>query len=251
VLAYFGLAPLPPELVEIPIEYFGAALRWLRQQPGVNPQALAVMGWSRGGELTLLLGATFPELRAIVAYVPSGVMWEGVQAAGPRHPEPRASWALAGKPLPFVRIAAEAIDWSHPPVVETPGFVAALRDEETVQLATIPVERTGGPILLISGQDDQLWPSAALAQIALRRLTQHDFAFPVEHLSYPSAGHLIGIPYTTTTVRHARHRVLGYDFSFGGTPAADAFAQADSWPKVLAFLTTAIGGQPGLSMQGT
>jgi dienelactone hydrolase len=111
-----------------------------------------------------------------------------------------------------------------------------------VERAIIPVERTQGPILLISGQDDQLWPSTMLAQIALRRLTQHAFAFPVEHLGYPSAGHLIGIPYTATTVRHARHRVLGHDFSFGGTPAGDAFARADSWPKVLVFLATALGG---------
>jgi len=29
--------------------------------------------------------------------------------------------------------------------------------------------------------DDQMWPSAELAEIAIRRLEQHSFAFPVEH----------------------------------------------------------------------
>jgi dienelactone hydrolase len=64
-LAYFGLDPLPPELVEIPLKYFEAALRWLMQQEGINPQAVAVMGWSRWGELALLLGAILPALRAL------------------------------------------------------------------------------------------------------------------------------------------------------------------------------------------
>ena len=52
-LAYFGIAPLPPGLVEIPLEYFGTAIHWLQRQAGVQSQALAVLGESRGGELAL------------------------------------------------------------------------------------------------------------------------------------------------------------------------------------------------------
>ncbi len=81
-----------------------------------------------------------------------------------------------------------------------------------------------------------MWPSAELAEIAIRRLEQHSFAFPVEHLSYPSAGHLILVPYGPTTFCHLRHPVTGWDYSLGGTATADAFARADSWPKVLEFL---------------
>ncbi len=72
-LAYFGLENLPPELYEIPLEYLETAIRWMSNQPTVNADRLAVVGGSRGGELALLLGATFPKLRAVVACVPSGV----------------------------------------------------------------------------------------------------------------------------------------------------------------------------------
>lgn len=237
-LAYFGSAPLSPGLVEIPLEYFGTALRWLQQQDGVRPQSLAVLGQTRGGELALLLGATFPELRAVVAYAPSGVLWMGTPVAGTEHPSLPPAWTRNGQPLPFMQsgFIASAIDWQHPPVATTPGFTAALQDEKTVAQATIPVEHTRGAILMLSGQDDQMWPSPSLAEIAVRRLKQHNFAFPVEHVSYPHAGHLFPLPYLPTTISHSRHPILKVDFAYGGTPVGNAFAGADSWSKVVAFL---------------
>jgi dienelactone hydrolase len=232
-LAYFAIEPLPSRLAEIPLEYFRSAIHWLRRQDGVDPEALAVLGGSRGGELALLLGATFPEIRAVVAYVPSGVLWEGMGQPGGRPP----SWTLDGQAAPFMRRRDDVIEWSHPPIALTPGFMAALQDDEAVAQATIPVERTRGPILLISGGDDQMWPSARMAEIAVRRLQRRGFDFPVEHLSYQGAGHLVVTPpYLPSTLNHARHPFAKLDFAFGGSPADEAFARADSWPRVVAFL---------------
>ncbi|MGQ0548524.1 MAG: acyl-CoA thioester hydrolase/BAAT C-terminal domain-containing protein [Armatimonadota bacterium] len=45
-------------------------------------------------------------------------------------------------------------------------------------------------------------------EIAVQRAKQHNFAFPVEHLSYPHAGHFLGLPYLPTTVRHYGHPIL-------------------------------------------
>ena len=58
-LAYFRFEQLPPHLVEIPLEYFETATPGLSAQPGVKPDALAVVGRSRGAELALLLGSRF------------------------------------------------------------------------------------------------------------------------------------------------------------------------------------------------
>jgi hypothetical protein len=49
------------------------------------------------------------------------------------------------------------------PVAFTPYYLGHLRDTRAVERATIPVEKTRGPILLVSGTDDQMWPSSALA----------------------------------------------------------------------------------------
>ena len=71
----------------------------------------------------------------------------------------------------------------------------------------------------------------------MQRARQNDFAFPLEHLSYPDAGHmLINLPYLPTTIRQFRHPIRGVDVDYGGTSAGDAFARADSWPKAIEFL---------------
>src|SRR5262245_54524310 len=79
-LAYFRAEHLPAELIEIPLEYFETAIRWLGRSSSVAPGRLAVIGRSRGGELALLLGATFADITAVVGYVPSGVVHAGIAA---------------------------------------------------------------------------------------------------------------------------------------------------------------------------
>ena len=235
--AYFGIDPLPPGLREIPLEYFGKGIRWLQRQEGVQPQPLGVLGQSRGGELALLLGATFPEIGAVVAYVPSGVLWMGIQLGDAARTQAVPAWTFDGRPIPFMRrgIDAAAVDWTHQPVALSPGYCAALQDSEIVEHATIPVERSRGPILMISGQEDHM-SSPKLAEIAEQRAKHYNFSFDVEHLSYPDAGHLLTLSYLPTTIRQSRHPIRHVDVDYGGTPAGDAFARADSWPKVLKFL---------------
>ena len=77
-LAYFGVEGLPRELVKIPLEYFKKGFDWLRTQDTVDGRRLGVVGGSKGGELALLLGATFPEIKVVVARAPSGTPRAGV-----------------------------------------------------------------------------------------------------------------------------------------------------------------------------
>jgi acetyl esterase/lipase len=104
-LAYFGTRSLPSELVEIPVEYFAEALRWRRLRPDeADGDRVALMGGSKGGELALLLGATYPEdIRAVVGYVPSGVVYQGVSFDPWYYVRGvRSSWTSRGKSVPFV-----------------------------------------------------------------------------------------------------------------------------------------------------
>jgi dienelactone hydrolase len=94
-----------------------AALRWAAQQPGVDPQRLALVGWSHGGSAVLsTLNARYPEVRqsrvrpaAAVAYYP------GCEAERQRGFEPSAPlWLMLGAdddwtaPEPCVALAREA-----------------------------------------------------------------------------------------------------------------------------------------------
>ena len=245
-LQYFspiGEDGLPEELVGVPLEYCKQALDWLLDQPAVAGDQIGVVGASKGGELALLLGATYPAIGAVVGYVPSGVVWEGLSFEG----EVGSSWSYEGQDVPYVPIEFDAdaeslgamVDGIRgQPVSLTSSYRTPLdlpADDRVVE-ATIPVERIDGPVVLISGTEDALWPSTELSEIAMHRLEEHDHAYPSAHLVYEGAGHLINIPYQPTTHFDAFEFMPGFTMAMGGTPADNARAAADSWPRVLGVL---------------
>ena len=212
-LAYFrgeyfepdGAGGLSDTLTNIPLEYFGRAIRWLGGKEGVRGDRLGVLGTSRGGELALLLGATYPELRAVVSYVGSGAVVSSPEEDAP-------AWTLEGKPLPYVRFPEEGSS-------EIP--------QREIEAAVIAVERTNGPVLLIAAGDDALWPSERLSGVAYERLKRHDRPHDEELAVYPDAGHLLGAPYAPTGDGVAQ---------YGGTAEANARANEDSWSRATRFL---------------
>jgi dienelactone hydrolase len=234
-LAYFGMPGLPRTFERIPLEYFAGALRWLSRRDDVRHEAIAVAGASRGGELALLLGASYPEIRAVISWVGSGLSYGGVVSMGAA---PVAGWTRAGVDVPFAGFVPSALKIDAPPVALTPGFLAGLDDAAAVAAAEIPVERINGPVLLVSGTDDQVWPSTVLSDFAVRRLRAHHHPFAVEHLAYEGAGHVIGppVPGLTFNITHAVHPILGLDFAFGGEPQKNTGASLDSWARILTFL---------------
>lgn len=201
---------LPEDLVGVPLEYFEGAIGWLGDHGVVNPDRLGVVGHSRGGELALLLGANFRELKAVVSYVGSGVV-----SSSPEGDEP--AWTYRGEEVPRV------------PYTEDPSTITRQQERE----AEIPVERTNGPLLLIAAGDDALWPSDRLSKIAMDRLARHDHPYDDELAVYPEAGHLIQAPFVPTAPGVAR---------FGGEARANAEANEDSWGKALALLSDRLKG---------
>lgn len=98
-LAYFNTPDTQPALVEVPLERIERGLRWMRAHPKVTARGdrIAVLGGSKGGELSLLAAATFPDLVGpVVAYTPSSVVWAGIDFSQPRG-STRSSWSLAGR----------------------------------------------------------------------------------------------------------------------------------------------------------
>jgi uncharacterized protein len=229
-IAYFGDKGLPEALENVPLETMEAGVDWLRAQPAVGPRRIPVLGVSKGGEAALLLAAHDPRLCAVVAGVPSSVVWAGIDMAHPATPVTASSWTLAGKPLAFVPYAE--------------GPFRGVRDlyerslAKAAPEAVIPVEKIKGPVLLISGKADQLWPSTPMADAVMARLDAGHFPYEHRHLAYDNAGHAsVGPPFPADSPNLSRLA------SLGGTVEGNQAARTDGWPKVLAFLDAAFAGK--------
>jgi hypothetical protein len=235
-LAYFAYRSLPPHLTQIPIEYFLSAIEWFSLLSSVKKDSVGLMGISRGAELALLLGSRTPLVRAVVAYSPSSYVWSGLRADSPSD---AAAWTAAAHPMPFASLTDPRLAhvrervFASSPIELTPMFDTALAGPLPSD-AMIPVERTNGPILLVSGEDDRMWPSYRMGEQVMRRLEARSHPFHSKHLHYPNAGHSMRAPGISTQVLHGK-------FAFGGEPRAQAAANRASWMATLSFLGDTLG----------
>ena len=194
-LTYFGAPGLPDVLHEIPLEYFERALTWLRGHPRVDASRVFVMSRSRGTEAAQLLALRQPDkIAGLVLGAPSYVVVQAWPASG-------AAWTLNGNEVAY-----------HPGGWPTGPFPSA-------PPALIPLDEYEGPVLLVSGGQDQIWPSADFAAVIT---SSRDSAGRLtEHWSYPDAGHAVGT-------------LLNLDGT--STDPADVDARDDAWPRVVSFL---------------
>lgn len=223
---------LPAAFADIPVDRLDAAFEWLQRRPEVDASRVALVGGSKGAEFALIAASRFKWITSVVAIVPTDVVWEGwgpgVEAGK------RASFALDGKPLPFVpylEFAEEFAGFRTGQAVKMRRFQdkgRAANPAAAVQ-ARIAVENFRGPLMVVGGHDDQVWASGMMAQnIAERRAAA---GLETLALIFPEAGHpLSGTGWMPTTQYN-----VGPSKS-GGTPQANAQAQARAFPQTIAFL---------------
>jgi hypothetical protein len=105
----------------------------------------------------------------------------------------------------------------------------------------ISLDHVDGPVLAIAGAQDRLWYSETWARQIVTELDYDHDRFPHQALTYPGAGHQVGtFPYLPAGIR-TKSPLTGRIIQLGGTRAGEADAQAQGWPKTLAFLA-AMGG---------
>lgn len=241
-VAYFGLAGLPQTLENIPVETVGRALDDIAKRSDVDPNRIAIMGLSKGGELALLAASTYPQIHAVVADVPSPFAWEGI-AQGPGAPQ--SSWTLGGKPVAYVAYGAQmgqafgSAYADHKPLDLRPGYDASMQQNSAqIPAAMFHLENIHGPVMMLAAGDDQIWNSVAQSQLGMQYLHDHHHAYADVYLHYPGAGHIFLF---ASPQRPMIQAPLGQlTLLLGGSAAANVQAAHDAWTRIDAFLNAAL-----------
>lgn len=175
-LVYFKTEPgLPATLDQIPMEYFISAVDYAQSLPEIDGQHIGVVSGSRGAEAGFLLAILDPRIKSVVITTPSKVAWGGMTSS-------RSAWTYQGRDIPALHLP----DLPNIPQIER--FKIALSETEKVKAATFAFEKIQGPILLISAENDQIWPGTPMSQDIMDYLKSHNFRYSAVHKSYPT-GH--------------------------------------------------------------
>lgn len=214
----------------VPLEIFDGALDWLAARPDIAEGPVAAIGHSKGAEGALLLASRDPRIGAVVAAMPSDVVWQGFSFDQIDMSDLKSSWSAGGKPVPYARY--EMLTWyewaSGATMLDM--FEGSRAAAEGQADARIAIERIEVPVMLICGEQDNLWPGCDMAR-NLRERAAAAGGPEIELLAYEDAGHW-GFG-SATDLAEGDKRYLG---RMGGSEEADMAAREDQWPKILAFL---------------
>jgi len=226
---------VPTAIDGIPLESLERVRAWLRERPEVDIGRLGILGYSKGSEFALVLASTYDWIRAVAAYSPSDVVWQGIRyGGGPAG----SSWSIGGRDLAFLPTTGTRDAIQHARAsgtqVELADILRASRASAAPRAlddATIPIERSHAALLIMGGDDDRLGDSGASVRRLAARLKAQHYRHPVESLRFPGAGHVIlGTGWRPTTTDNDGL------MKSGGTPAADARAQREAWARAVSFL---------------
>lgn len=226
-VTFFGGKGQRPTLSKIPLEGFGEVLKALE---GVvsDLHPLTLLGQSKGAEYFAQVALHFDQVDNLVLIAPSAYTFAGLDFG-----DYGSSWTWQGKELPYVdlkkgSLTASLKDMVVPTLLKSPirfrrVYSSAVEKDPQAEEKRIPLEGFKGRVLLIAGQDDQLWDSASMAQTLA--LHKRDATLAL----YPQAGHLFWVP--QGLVSFEQGRILT-----GGTAEGNQRAALQSTIELMHFL---------------
>lgn len=183
-IGYFNGNGTPDFLDRISLDAISDTILNIAQNPKINESKIVLMGGSRGGELVLNLASRFEHFNAVIALSTSNVSFPAITWSANT-----SSWMYNNEEVPYVPAPLKTIL----PALKGDLFAAhsmMLEDEKAVKNAEIQVENINGPILIISGKQDEQWPAFAMSVELVKRLEEYNFEHYYEHIAL-DGGHTI------------------------------------------------------------
>ncbi len=189
-LALFRTQQTPKELSRVPVEYVENAIAFLIAQ---GYEQIGIDGTSKGSEMALVAASLFPELSCVIARVPSHFVSEGLSGNGKnKAPSGTSCWSYHGKELPYAPYRSRTFNILQMFMREKELHIISFnRDKDVKPEAVIPIENMKAPVLILSSEHDEVWPSFESATYMENKLTAIDYPYPHKHVSYAHMSHAV------------------------------------------------------------
>lgn len=175
-IGYFKSNGTPIHLDRISLGAISDTIMNISKHPKINQSKIALIGGSKGGELILNLASRFSHFNAVIAMSTSNVSFPALTWSANT-----SSWTYQNKEVPYVPATLETIS----PAIKGDLYAAfsmMLEDKIAVKNAEIPVENINGPILILSGKNDEQWPATAMSNRIIERLKENNFKYYNDHM---------------------------------------------------------------------
>lgn len=175
-IGYFNADGTPRNLDRISLDAISDTIMNIAKNIKIDESKIALIGGSKGGELILNLASRFNQYKAVIAMSTSNVSFPAITWSSNT-----SSWTYKGNEVPYVPAQLKTIL----PALKGDHFTAfsmMLEDETAVKNAEIQVENINGPILIMSGKDDDQWPAPSMSNKIIERLKKNNFKHYSEHV---------------------------------------------------------------------
>jgi dipeptidyl aminopeptidase/acylaminoacyl peptidase len=175
-IGYFKSNGTPESLDRISLNAISDTILKIANHPKIDESKIALLGGSKGGELVLNLASRFNHFNAVIALSTSNLSFPALTWSANT-----SSWTYKGKEVPYVPATLKTIS----PAIKGDLYTAhsmMLEDEEAAKNAEIKVENINGPILIISGKNDDQWPATLMSKRVMERLSQKNIKHYREHV---------------------------------------------------------------------
>jgi dipeptidyl aminopeptidase/acylaminoacyl peptidase len=175
-IGYFKSNGAPESLDRISLDAISDTILNIAKNPKIDASKIALIGGSKGGELVLNLASRFNHFNAVVAMSTSNVSFPAITWSANT-----SSWTYKNKEVPYVPALLKTIS----PALKGDLYTAhsmMIEDEEAVKKAEIQVENINGPILIMSGKNDDQWPATSMSNRIMERLKKNNFEYYNQHV---------------------------------------------------------------------
>ncbi|MDE3273326.1 acyl-CoA thioester hydrolase/BAAT C-terminal domain-containing protein [Pseudoalteromonas sp. G4] len=184
-IGYFGMKGLPSQLDRISLNAIYDEIERVAQKSNIDANCIMVAGGSKGAELALTIASKFPTIKGAISLAGSHVVFAGTS---PFTDGNASSFMLNDQQVPFVPFTKAIL----PSLLSgdlRQAYELMLENTEIVHNAVIHVENINGPVLLTSGEKDQIWPSEEMSDEVIKRLKSHNFPHAFKHIRVPNGDH--------------------------------------------------------------